>query len=98
MKPHHYFKLFRADEVAECWDGVPQELYAKLWNTIVPKQREIPNIEDNGPADLVGFENLASHWSLLTSEEQIFLNILATAKETEFTKHMEELVEDRRHT
>jgi len=22
MKPHHYFELHRADEVAECWEGL----------------------------------------------------------------------------
>ena len=84
MKPHHYFELHRADEVAECWEGVPQELYAKLWNVIVPRQKEIPNIEDNGPADVVGFENLAAHWSLLNVDEQKLLNDLAAAKEAEF--------------
>jgi len=84
MKPHHYFTVTRADEVAECWDGVPHELYCKLWNTIVPRQREIPNIEDNGPFDVIGHENLASHWALLAEDEQALLNRLADAKETEF--------------
>jgi hypothetical protein len=84
MKPHHYFEIHRADEVAECWDGVPEELYLKLWNVIVSKQKEIPNIEDNGPADVVGYENLASHWSLLSEDEQKLLNDLATKKEAEF--------------
>jgi hypothetical protein len=62
MKPNALFKYIRADEVAECWDGVPKELYAKLWNEIVPLQAPIPNIEDSGPADHVGHENLAVNW------------------------------------
>ena len=82
--PHRYFKTIRADEVAECWDGVPQELYVKLWNVIVERQREIPNIEDNGPSDLVGFENLAKYWKLLTEDEQKLLNDLAAKREKEF--------------
>lgn len=54
IKPNAAFKYIRADEVAECWEGVPEALYIKLWNEIVPLQRAIPNIEDNGPADVVG--------------------------------------------
>jgi hypothetical protein len=84
MKPDSFFKIIRADEVAECWDGVPEELYLKLWNVIVPRQKEIPNLEDNGPADVVGYENLASHWHLLTEEEQKLLNALAEKKNAEF--------------
>jgi hypothetical protein len=88
MKPHRYFEIHRADEVAECWDGVPEELYLKLWNVVVPRQREIPNIEDNGPGDVVGWENLAAHWKLLTEDEQKILNGLASKKESEFDEWM----------
>jgi hypothetical protein len=84
IKPHMEFEYNRADEVAECWDGIPKELYAKLWNDIVPLQKNIPNIEDSGPADHVGFENLASHWHMLTEDEQWFLNSLAIKREEEY--------------
>lgn len=77
ITPHSSFSYTRADEVAECWEGVPQALYAKLWNTIVPLQKSIPNREDSGPADHIGFENLAAHWSLLSEDEQKLLNELA---------------------
>ena len=70
IKPHPTFATIRADEVAECWEGVGTALYAKLWNEIVPLQKSIPNIEDSGPHDHVGFENLAAHWHLLTPGEQ----------------------------
>jgi hypothetical protein len=83
-KAHGYFEVTRADEVAECWDGVTEELYIALWNKIVPHQKEIPNIEDSGPHDHVGHENLASHWDKLTESEQDLLNELARKKEAEF--------------
>lgn len=77
IEPNSIFTIVRADEVAECWDGVPKDLYAKLWNTIVPLQKPIPNLEDSGPHDHVGHENLAAHWAHLTPDEQALLNSLA---------------------
>ena len=84
IRANRIFKTIRADEVAETWDGVPDTLYSKLWNTIVPLQKPIPNLEDTGPADHVGFENLASHWKLLTEDEQRLLNALAKKQDEEF--------------
>jgi hypothetical protein len=86
IKPNSVFEYTRADEVAECWDGVPMELYGRLWENVVPYQREIPNIEDNGPADVVGWENLAAHWHRLTQEDQKTLNELAVKRELEYAE------------
>jgi hypothetical protein len=86
IKPHDSFEYSRADEVAECWDGVGHDLYAKLWNEIVPLQKSIPNLEDSGPHDHVGFENLASHWHVLTEDEQRHLNALAEKREAEWNE------------
>lgn len=80
-KPHDIFRTTRADEVAECWEGVSDELYRALWNKIVPHQKAIPNLEDSGPHDHVGHENLAAHWDKLTPEEQEQLNVLAGKEE-----------------
>jgi hypothetical protein len=79
IKPHPTFETIRADEVAECWDGVSKDLYFALWNKIVPHQKSIPQeiLEDSGPHDHIGRENLASHWDKLTEEEQTLLNELA---------------------
>jgi len=79
-KPHNHFKYVRADEVAECW-GVSDSLYRALWNKVVAVQKEIPNLEDYSPSDLIGFENLASHWDLLSEAEQEELNRLAAEGE-----------------
>jgi hypothetical protein len=83
-RPHQAFKTIRADEVAECWSGVPEDLYAKLWNVIVPLQKPIPNLEDSGPHDHIGTENLASHWNYLSHGEQYLLNHLAEKQEAEY--------------
>ena len=82
--PHDSFRYTRADEVAECWDGVPEALYVKLWNAIVPLQKDTPNREDSGPADHIGFENLAAHWAVLSEEEQTLLNALAEKRDEEY--------------
>jgi hypothetical protein len=47
IQPHSVFECMRADEVAECWDGVPEALYVKLWNDVVPRQKPVPNREDS---------------------------------------------------
>lgn len=83
IKPHASFWYHRADEVAECWP-CPEALYLALWNKVVPYQKDIPNIEDSGPHDHVGYENLASHWHLLTESEQTELNELAVKQEEEY--------------
>ena len=80
VRPHKCFEVYRADEVAECWDGVPDALYKTLWGVIVPNQKDIPNLEDNGPGDVVGWECLASHWARLTEDEQRELNKLAESQ------------------
>lgn len=89
IKPHESFEYSRADEVAECWDGIPPKLYEALWNNIVPHQKSIPNLEDSGPHDHVGFENLASHWHRLSEEHQAYLNWLAAKREAEWEAEME---------
>ena len=83
-KPHDSFKYIRADEVAETWEGVSEDLYATLWNKIVPAMKPLPNMEDTGPYDHVGTENLASHWKLLTEAERKELNALAVKVDAEW--------------
>lgn len=80
------FDWTRADEVAETWEGVSKELYSALWNKIVPHQKSIPNLEDTGPHDHVGFENLSAHWDKLSEEEQKELNELAAKQDAEYAE------------
>jgi len=88
IKPHLEFTLCRADEVAECFDGIGQALYIKLWDIIVPLQKPIPNLEDSGPHDHIGFESLAKYWHMLSEDEQVYLNSLATKREAEWEAEM----------
>jgi hypothetical protein len=88
IKPHMSFEYSRADEVAECWDGIGQALYTFLWDIIVPLQKPIPNLEDSGPHDHVGHENLASHWHLLPEDYQVYLNALAEKRDAEWDEQM----------
>jgi hypothetical protein len=81
ITPHDVFEIVRADEVAECWEGVPMELGTALWSKIVPLQERIPNLEDSGPHDHIGHANLAQYWDKLTEDEQRTLNALAERQE-----------------
>lgn len=80
-KANEAFKYVRADEVAECWDGVSDSLYQSLWNKVVANMPPMPNLEDFGPADMVGVHNLAQFWHLLSEEEQTELNALAELRD-----------------
>ena len=62
------FSYIRADEVAECWEGITQApgLYEALW--ALP-QNPIPDPEEPCP----GHDNLQQHWHLLSPEHQAAL-------------------------
>jgi len=75
FKPNPLFEVWRADEVAECLEGVPQELYSRLWNDIVPLQGEVIARD--------GSWCLAKYWAKLTLKEQIALNIAACKHQKE---------------
>ena len=66
IEPNLIFKYWRADEVAECMDGVTEDLYSKLWNDIVPQQSE--------DFLLGGNVCLANYWHLLSETDQARLN------------------------
>jgi len=85
------FEYTRADKVAETWDGVSQSLRSALWSKIVPHMKPIPNLEDSGPADHVGHENLASHWKRLSFDERNELNRLAAKRDAEFQEWREKV-------
>jgi hypothetical protein len=60
IKPNLIFNYWRADEVAECMEGVSDtDLYATLWRDIVPLQSEE-----------------AKYWHLLSETDQALLNEL----------------------
>lgn len=75
IKPHFSFTLWTPDEVAECLEGVPTEIYQALWD-IVPHYRcKLTNAEREEPTP--GTDCLADHWDRLTPEHQAKLNELA---------------------
>jgi hypothetical protein len=79
-KPHVALTITTPDEVAECWEGVEDALYEKLWYlTKFYDNSHLANIEDMGPGDVVGINSVAKFWGKLTDEEQMRLNELAEA-------------------
>lgn len=79
VKPHDTFGYIRADEVAECWDGVGLELCRRLWSNIVAKMPERNFEMQEEPC--VGQDNLAEYWHLLSEPDQRRLNELAEEQE-----------------
>lgn len=82
IRAHNLFRYMRADEVAECIDGVTAVpgLYAKLWANIIP-QRNTPGLNYREINDDFTRTALVNRWSKFTPEEQAKLNELAMIHE-----------------
>jgi len=79
------FKYIRPDEVAECWDGVPDDLYTALWASMdgMPSLKEQIHMEESAPGDAVGLNTVESVWHLFTPAQQETLNALAEVQDGE---------------
>lgn len=76
--PNPVFEVIRPDEVAECWDGVGDDLYEDLWECVGKYDNSYrENIEDIGPHDVIGINCVKDFWDDLSIENQIKLNALA---------------------
>jgi hypothetical protein len=75
VKPHTALKYIAPDEVAECWEGVDDELYAALWGC-VNKYKKI-EFEDVGPHDVIGINSVSKFWRYFSMHEKRQLNNLA---------------------
>ena len=74
VKPNEIFKVWSPDDVAECLSGIPDTIYRKIWNEIVP----LYNKEDIGEwNDCFSSYSLTKYWDHFTEEEQKTLNRLA---------------------
>jgi hypothetical protein len=73
-KPHILFEIWRPDEVAECLDGVTDELYKKLWTFVEDFKAPRPEVAEEPTP---GLDCLADFWDRLTIPEQQHLNTLA---------------------
>ena len=79
FEPHDAFNYTTPDAVAECWDGIEDELYSALWasmENMKPISEQI-HIEDSSPSDAIGLNSLASVWKRFTPAQQERLNVLA---------------------
>ena len=80
IKPNDIFKYWRADQIAECMDGVPEHLYSTLWNDIVPMQEPLEEFEDVGRLDADGRSSITLYWHLLSQSDQVLLNSIADSQ------------------
>ena len=74
IEPHSLFQIWRPDEVAECLDGVPDEIYRELWALVRHYEGTDPLVRD-------GSYCLATWWDELFPEDQAILNNLAAKQE-----------------
>ena len=72
------FLYFRPDEVAECWEPMPPELYQALWASMegMPSIASQIEIEESCPQDAIGLNTLASVWDKFTPNQQDLLIVL----------------------
>lgn len=75
IQPDIAFEVLRADEVAECWEGVNDHLYKKLWDIVQMMPRYNPEVMEE-PV-IGGKYALAYYWKYLDEDEQRQLNELA---------------------
>lgn len=73
IEPHPLFKTWSPDEAAECLQGVPVNIYVKLWDQVekVPAPGETP--------DTCFERGLAKVWDAFDDEDKRWLNSAAEA-------------------
>lgn len=79
VTPEGLFKVWSPDEVAECLDGVGDDLYRALW-ALVPLYQDEPRSEV--PDDFAR-RALARFWDHLDRDTHLRLNELAVAHDRE---------------
>ena len=78
IAPHSTFEFIRPDEVAECWDGISDDLYRALWRCVdhfkgpTPEEAEEP---------IYGQNAVEEFWDRFTDEEKTALNAAAEAQD-----------------
>lgn len=74
MKPNSAFQIIRPDEVAECWDGVGDDLYRALWACVNDYKAPSPEVSEE---PCYGLDCVADFWDRFTDAQKAALNALA---------------------
>jgi hypothetical protein len=80
-KYHPLYEVLRPDEVAECVEGISDEIYQKLW-LFVPLYKGPPPEVAEEPTP--GTDSLSKFWNKLSVLEQAALNIAAFKHERQY--------------
>lgn len=83
IAPHGLFTVMSADEVANCLEGVTEELFARLCELTIPRVNT-PGLDYREIPDDFADRCLALSWDKLTPEQQATLNKLAVIEEGDF--------------
>jgi hypothetical protein len=82
IAPHEMLEINRPDEVAECWDGVSDALYSKLWAVM----RSVPAWTGETPPE-PDVNAVSQFWHLLDDDAKRALNALAERRQAEIDAH-----------
>jgi hypothetical protein len=74
MRANKVFEFYRPDEIAECWEGIPRDLYVRLWDLVDRYEKRSANIEDMCPGDEFGDNSVKKFWKFISPEDQAALN------------------------
>lgn len=77
MKPNCVFDIVRPDEVAECWDGVTDDLYRALWACVNDYKAPRPEVSEE---PCIGMDSVADFWDRFTDADKAALNALAAER------------------
>lgn len=87
IEPNGLFSVWRPDEVAECLEGVKDEIYTALWE-LVRHYEGKPRSEVN---DDFSSRALCNWWDELSKEHQEELNRLAEVEEAKYQSFRKEV-------
>jgi hypothetical protein len=74
MRANKVFEFYRPDEIAECWEGIPRDLYVRLWDLVDRYEKRSANIENMCPNDELGDNSVKKFWKFISPEDQAALN------------------------
>jgi hypothetical protein len=72
--PCEMFEYMRPDEIAETVDGIPDNLYRKLWDCVGKYNPSEVDIENSAPCDILRDNAVGLFWNDFTPEECAQLN------------------------
>ena len=69
------------DQMAECMDGVSDELYRTLWIAVNDHEKEYGVKDYEEPIDMYNDMSLAAMWGRFTNKERVQINAILSKED-----------------